>query len=169
MTAPQMPPWKPSHWVRNASIGIVVIMVLLAAVGSAAYRPKNEAPAEPSAGPADSAASGADLPEDSPSPLPSGATLLSVKGSGPMISEPFNGSGSSVDVTYEFTCGASDSFTLSFFGTNESPLLPDILVSSDSGSSDSSTTTENLNGLTGPFHLEIDSTCTWSVTVIGAP
>ncbi len=167
MTAKRTPPRKPSHWVRNASIGVVVVMVALAALGIAQNRDTgNAAPPQPSAGPV---SSDAGFPDESPSPPPSGQTLLSIKGTGPMTSDSFKASGDSVDVTYDYTCGANDSFALDFYGANQSPLLPDNLVSDDLGQSNSSTTTENLNGMAGPFHLEITSTCTWSVEVIGQP
>lgn len=172
MTAQMTPPRKPSHWVRNASIGVVVVMVALAAVGSWESRRSGEtALPAPSAGPVASGASASDggFPDESPSPPPSGSTLLSIKGTEDKISDDFHASGDSVDVEYTYTCGANDSFTASFFGAGPSPILPDILVSSDTGDSDSSITTEDLNGNTGPFHLEIASSCTWSIEVIGQP
>ena len=172
MTAPQIPPSKPSHWVRNASIGVIVVMVVLAGLGSAAMRRSGDvppgAPASPTATDAGSSAD-ANFPDQSPSPLPSGSTLISLKGTGPKTSDDFQASGDSVDITYNYACGANDTFSLDFYGANESPLLPDNLVTSDPGDTDTSTTTENLNGQAGPFHLDIVSTCTWSVEVIGAP
>jgi hypothetical protein len=157
---------------RNASIGVVVVMVALAAVGSWENRQTGQtARPEPSPGPVASSASSSDggFPDQSPSPPPSGSTLLSIKGTGDKTSDDFHANGDSVDVEYGYTCGANDSFTASFFGAGPSPILPDILVSSDTGASDSSITTEDLNGNTGPFHLEIASGCTWSVEVIGQP
>ena len=172
MTAPLIPPSKPSHWVRNVSVGVIVVMVVLAVLGSAASRQSgNVAPAAPPSAAATDAGSSADagFPDESPSPLPSGSTLLSIKGTGPKTSDDFKASGDSVDITYDYTCGANDTFSLDFYGANESPLLPDNLVTSDPGDTDTSTTTENLNGQPGPFHVDIVSTCTWSVEVIGAP
>jgi hypothetical protein len=167
MTAQVTPPGRQSHWFRNISIGVIVLMVLLAALGSAANRQTaNVAAPEPSAGPASSDVA---FPDDSPSPPPSGATLLSIKGTGPKTSDDFQAGGDSVDVKYDYTCAAADSFSLDFYGANQSPLLPDNLVSSDQGQSDASITTENLNGMTGPFHIEIDTACEWSVEVIGEP
>jgi len=165
------PPARQSHWVRNSSIGVVVVMVVLAVLGSAQNRSLNVLAPEPPPSPGASgpAASDEGFPDDSPSPPPSGSTLLSIKGTGPKTSDDFHASGDSVDVEYGYTCGANDSFTASFYGASESPVLPDILVSSDTGASDSSITTEDLSGNTGPFHIEIDSACAWSVTVVGAP
>jgi len=172
MTAPLIPPSKPSHWVRNAWVGVIVVMVVLAVLGSAATRRSGEvtpgAPPSPAATDAGSSAD-AGFPDESPSPLPSGSNLISIKGTGPKTSDDFKASGDSVDVTYNYACGANDTFSLDFYGANESPLLPDNLVTSDAGGTDTSTTTENLNGQAGPFHLDVISTCTWSVEVIGAP
>lgn len=171
MTARMTPPRKPSHWVRNITVGFIGVLVVLAVLGSAQNRSLNVlAPgALPSPVASDASASDGGFPGDSPSPPPSGSALLSIKGTGPKTSDDFHASGESVDVEYSYTCGANDSFTASFFGASESPVLPDILVSSDTGASDSSITTENLNGKTGPFHLEIDSACEWTVKVIGEP
>jgi hypothetical protein len=95
--------------------------------------------------------------------------LLSIKATGPVVSGDFTASGDSVDVKYDYTCGPNDSFSADFYGAQQSPLLPDNLVSDDPGQSDSSITTEALNGTTGPFHIEVTSTCTWSLSVIGQP
>ena len=70
---------------------------------------------------------------------------------------------------YSYTCGPNNSSSADFYGAQQSPMLPDNLVSDDLGQSDSSITTENLNGMPGPFHIEVDSSCTWSVEVIGEP
>jgi hypothetical protein len=73
-----------------------------------------------------------------------------------------------VDVKYDYTCTAEDSFTINFYGAGASPILPDVLVS-DFGTQGSDTVTEALNGNTGPFTVEVDSPCTWSFTVLGQP
>jgi hypothetical protein len=172
MAAQVTPPRRESHWVRNASIGVIAVFVLLGAIGSWQNRQMDyAAPPVPSAGPGATgpAASDAGFPDMSPSPPPSGTTLLSIKGTGPTVSLDFTASGDSVDVNYDYTCGPNDSFSADFYGTQPSPLLPDNLVSDDPGQSDSSITTEPLNGMPGPFHIEVDSTCTWSLSVIGQP
>ena len=76
--------------------------------------------------------------------------------------QEFQASGDGVGVTYDYKCTAADSFTINFFGTNGSPLLPDV-ITSEFDTNGSSTATENLNGATGPLHVEVDSACTWSV------
>ena len=174
MTAQETPPRrrparKPSHWVRNASMGVIAVFVLLAAIGSASRPPGIEGPtAPPDAVSSDESASDDAGLSESGSPAPAGTALLSIKGTGATTSDPFQASGTSVDVTYEFTCPAEDSFTLNFYGTNGSPLLPDVLTS-EYGSTGSNTTTEPLNGQTGPFTVEIDSPCDWAVEVLGTP
>lgn len=162
-------PRKPSHWARNTWIGIIAVFVLLAALGSAMSRPTgNTGPtAPPDAGGTDAGSFDPNATEVV-SPTPVGASLLSMKGTGPQTSDEFTASGDTVDITYDFTCPAEDSFTINFYGTNGSPVLPDVLAS-DFGVSGSDTVTENLNGETGPFTVEVDSPCTWTAEVVGAP
>jgi hypothetical protein len=167
VAAPKTPQWKSSHWLRNASIGVMVGMVVLAVLGYAARPPTNSAGSEPPPVPTASD-DGSAFESPSPSPTPVGQTLLSIKGTGPATSDPFAASGDAVDVTYDFTCTAEDSFTVNFYGAGASPILPDVLVS-DFGTQGSGTTTENLNGATGPFTVEVDTQCSWSVTVLGQP
>jgi hypothetical protein len=163
------PSRKPSHWVRNATIGIIGVFVLLAAIGSATSRQGlvTGPTAPPDVVASDEAVSSAEASEDV-SPTPGGTSLLSIKGTGPTTSDPFQASGTSVDVAYTFTCPAEDSFTLNFYGTNASPLLPDVLASEFS-TTGSDTANEPLNGNTGPFTFEIDSPCAWTVEVTGTP
>jgi hypothetical protein len=163
------PPRKPSHWVRNASIGVIGVFVLLAAIGSAASRQGNITgpTAPPDVVASDEANSSAEASEEV-SPTPGETSLLSIKGTGPITSDPFRASGINVGVTYEYTCPADDSFTLNFYGTNGSPLLPDVLVS-DFGTTGTDTLTETLSGATGPFTVEVDSPCSWTVEVTGTP
>ena len=97
-----------------------------------------------------------------------GATLLSLNGTGDQSSAPFNASGTSVNVTYSFTCSEAGSFTLNFYGANASPALPDVL-DDEFGTSGGATVSEALNGKTGPFHVEVVTTCAWSVKVEGTP
>ena len=174
MTAEAGPPRRAprkgqSHWSRNIWIGIIGVFVLLAALGSAMNRqslvaeqtlPPDVAasdaiPAEPGAG------------EESAPPA-GGTALLTFEGSGPMTSEPFGASGEVVDLTYEYACTEAASFTLNYYGTYDSPLLPDVLVS-EFGERGSGTATESLNGMTGPFTVEVDSPCDWLIEVLGTP
>src|SRR6202142_4577019 len=105
MTAQVTPPRRESHWLRNASIGVIVVMVVLAVVGSAVERQQgDQAPAGP-AGPAATAggagATPAEFPDVSPSPPPSGQTLLSIKGTGPTVSAAFPARGDSAHGQYD--------------------------------------------------------------------
>jgi len=105
-------------------------------------------------------------------PLPTPPTLLSISGSGIKTSKTFSWSGGSVDLTYTFNCsnfGSQGNFQIYFYGANSfDPTLPDILAN-DLAKSGGDTTTEYLNGATGPFHMEMNSECKWTVKVVGMP
>ena len=170
VTPPRRPaPRKPSHRGRNAWIGVIGVFVILAAVGSATSRPLSVTGPTPPPG----ASEDAGVPDDTDNPdalptTPPGAALLTLKGTGPQTSDPFTASGASVGVSYDYTCPTEDSFTLNFYGTNSSPLLPDELAS-DYGATGTNAVTEQLNGQTGPFTVEVDTACTWSIEVMGEP
>ena len=167
-TPPRRTPRKPSHWVRNASYGVIAVFVLLAVVGAASRPPSSTGPTTPT----DVVSADESAPDDgtseSSSPTPAGESLLSIKGTGAQTSDEFHASGNSVGVTYDYTCPEESSFTLNFYGTNGSPLLSDVLVS-DFGTTGTDTLTENLNGATGPFTVEVDASCDWTVEVTGTP
>lgn len=162
------PSKKPSHWARNVTFGVIGVFVILAVVGSAAGRKAIvTGPTAPPGAVASQDDSGVDASASS-SPTPAGTSLLSISGTGPLTSDEFHASGLSVDVTYTFTCTADDSFTINFYGTNGSPVLPDV-IASDFGTTGTATVNEPLNNATGPFTVEIDSPCDWTVEVTGAP
>ena len=168
-SAQRTAPRKPSHWSRNISVAVIALFVLLAAVGSAASRDRLvTGPTPPPDAIASSEADPGAEASESASPTPGGAGLLSIKGTGPITSDPFTASGTSVDVAYTYSCPAEDSFTLNFYGTNGSPLLPDVLAS-EFGTTGGTTVNEALNDTTGPFTLEVDSPCDWTVDVTGTP
>ena len=170
VTPPRRPsPRQPSHWARNVWIGIIGVFVILAVLGSAASRPMgNTGPtAPPDALASDLGSYNPDATEE-PSPTAGGATLLTFKGTGPQTSDPFSASGDIVEVKYDFTCPAEDTFTINFYGAGASPVLPDVLTS-EYGATGSNAVTENLNGATGPFTVEVDSPCSWTVEVMGTP
>jgi hypothetical protein len=174
MTAETRPPRRaarkgPSHWARNTWIAIIGVFILLAVLGSAVNRQSLIAEQTPPPGAAASDAVPTEPGEgqESPSVAP-GGSLVSVQGNGPMTSDSFGASGETVDVTYEYTCSDAASFTLNFYGAYDSPLLPDVLVS-EFAESGSGTATESLGGMTGPFTVEVDTVCDWSVEVLGAP
>jgi len=97
-------------------------------------------------------------------------TLLSLSGSGIKSSKTFEFSGDSVDVIYTFDCsdfGYAGNFQIYFYGASLlGPSVPDILAN-DLAMSGGDTTTEYLYGATGPFHLEMNSECDWTVKVVG--
>lgn len=161
-----MPPRKASHGTRNVTLAVVAVFVLLAAIGSAnrptTFVAATVPPGASDAGPVDPDAT------DEPTPTAGEAALISFEGSGPLTSDPFGASGNIVDVSYDYTCATEDTFTVNFYGTYDSPLLPDVLVS-EFGASGSGTASEALNGTTGPFTVEVDSPCDWSVEVTGTP
>jgi hypothetical protein len=105
-------------------------------------------------------------------PLPTPPTLLSISGSGIKTSKTFSWSGGSVDLTYTFNCsnfGSQGNFQIYFYGASIlGPTVPDILAN-DLAAKGGDTTTEYLNGATGPFHLEVNSECNWTVAVTGMP
>ena len=47
-------------------------------------------------------------------------------------------------------------------------MLPDV-IASDFGTTGSDTVNEPLNGETGPFMVEVDSPCKWTIEVNGTP
>lgn len=162
------PPKPPSHLSRNITIGVIGLFVVLAAVGSASNR---EATVVGPTAPPDAVASQDDADaaaSESASPTPGSASLLSMEGTGPATSDEFHASGTSVDVAYTYTCPVEDSFTLNFYGTNGSPVLPDV-IASEFGASGSTAVNEPLNDTTGPFTVEVDSPCAWTVEVTGTP
>jgi hypothetical protein len=165
-TRQRTPPKKPSHWSRNITLAVIGVFVLLAAIGSASSR---EGSVTGPTAPPEAIASQDDVEaSEAASPTPGGTTLLSIKGTGPTTSDEFKASGSSVNIAYTYTCAAEDTFTLNIYGTNASPILPDVLAS-DFGASGGDTANEPLNGATGPFTIEVDTPCDWTVEVTGTP
>jgi len=154
VTARMRAPAKPSHGRLNILVGVAIVLVALAALGCGA---KSSVPTPTSA--ASNAAA---------TPTPVGTTLLAIAGTGNKTTDPFHASGDSVDVTYSYNCAAPGSFTINFYGTNGSPQLPDVLTD-EFGTKGSDTKTENLNGAAGPFHLEVNTACAWTVKVVGRP
>ena len=169
MPPQRTPPRKPSHRSRNISIAVIAVFALLAAIGSASSRTDlvMGSTAPPDAVASDESAPGPDSSDDA-SPTPGATTLVTIKGTGPLTSDAFQASGTSVEVAYTYTCPADDNFTLNFYGTNGSPVLADVLVT-DYGTTGSDAVNEQLKGTTGPFTIEIDSPCDWTVKITGTP
>ncbi len=96
-------------------------------------------------------------------------TLLKHTGSGVWTSRPFSASGDSVDMAYAYDCtnfGQAGVFSAMLYGQDG---LVALLANEEGTTSPGKTTTAYLNGATGPFHIEINSECAWSVAIIGTP
>lgn len=150
--------------LRRATIVLFALLVPLSALGcgaqAATASPEAAASEEPEMS----------FPEDTP--LPSGVTLLEVSGTGTQTSKEFHASGESVAVSWTYQCaaasGGSGTFALYFYGAEGVPALSDELTNGF-GTDGDDAVAEPLNGNTGPFTLEVDSGCSWTVKVVGKP
>ena len=158
MTVQVTPPSRPSHPLRSVLIGVFICLVL---PGALAACKGHVAPTEATI------TAAPEVTEAAPTPTPVGTTLVSLTGKGDMTSDDFQASGDSVDVAFSYDCPTDSSFTINFYGTNGSPVLPDV-ITDEFGTQRSDTITEPLNGATGPFHFDVTTTCSWSVKVVGA-
>ena len=107
-------------------------------------------------------------PTPTPTAAPTPTALLTLKGNGIKNSKTFTASGDSVDVAYNFDCKG--------FGSQGNFIahLVDASGSADSianalASKGSDSTTVYLSGTEGPYHVEVISECSWSLTVSGTP
>lgn len=159
MTTPAKAP-RHSRRIRSVLVATVVLAAVATMLASCKGHPALS-----------SAPVASDLPVASDvaaSETPAGSTLVSLSGTGPRTSDEFHSSGSSVDVSYEYTCSPEGNFTVNFYGTNGSPVLADVIVD-ELGTTGAASVVENLNGATGPFTVEVVSECTWTVKVAGTP
>ena len=163
--ARRTPPRKPSHWLRNASIGVIAVFVLLAALGFRREPPDEQRGANGSARPgffrrgSSDRHARADSGQQDPA-FDQGHRQRDVRA--------VSASGDSVDVTYDYTCTECGQLHAQLLRDPRSALLPDVLAKRIRHDG-SGTTTESLNGATGPFHVEVDSACAWSIEVVGTP
>ncbi len=111
-----------------------------------------------------------------PAPPAPGATptiLLKLSGNGINTSKPFSATGDSFTMTYAYDCtsfGYAGNFVVDVYGTNAlDPALPDGAVNELGMKGGPTTTTVYLNGQPGPFHIEVNSECSWGVIVYGTP
>ena len=167
-----------SWWSRLSRRGKVVVIVVVVLLLAAAGASGNTSKANPNA----SAAAVASQPSAAVTPAPTQAaatpaptqaaavTLLSLTGNGIKTSKSFSATGDSVDVVYTFNCasfGQTGNFQIMFYGASPfGPTMPDILANA-LALKGGDTTTEYLNGASGPFHVEINSECAWAVKVVG--
>jgi len=149
-----------SQRIRSTLVALVVLATVAAILGSCKGHAALSSSAVASEAPVAS--------EEAVTETPAGSILLSLSGTGPRTSDEFHSSGTSVDVSYEYTCAQENNFTVNFYGTNGSPVLPDI-VADEYGTTGAASTVENLNGVTGPFTVEVVSECDWTVKVSGTP
>lgn len=143
-----------------------------APVAAAATQAEAATPAPTPTPPAVTPVAATPAPAPTPAPAATPKTLLAVTGNGIKTTKSFGASGDSVDVTYAFNCsnfGTSGNFQIMFYGASAlGPSMPDILTN-ELALKGSDTTTEYLNGSTGPFHMMINSECAWTVKVVGTP
>lgn len=142
-----------------------VTLIVLGLVSACSGSPASTAGAAPSEAVASEAAVDT-------TPLPTGSVLLEETGTGASTTKEFQASGNSVAVSWTYDCAAASAgegaFAVYFYGIYGSPALSDELTNGF-GSSGSDATAEPLNGNTGPFHVEIDTECSWTLKVVGAP
>ena len=142
----------------------VVALLVLVAIGSIGRTPD----AAPSASPVPSIAGQATRPVSTGTPVPTPKVLLTFDGSGVTSSEPFTASGDSVDLAYTFDCsafGSSGNFALTFYDQNG--LAVDSVK--ELAKSGKDTSIVYIANTAPPYHLEVKSQCTWTITVTGTP
>lgn len=103
-----------------------------------------------------------------PTAAPSPTTLLSLKGDGIKNSAPFTASGDSITVAYTFDCksfGYKGNFMADLMDSTGSPnSIANALAMNGADS-----TTVYLSDTTSPYHVEVNSECSWTVIVTGTP
>jgi hypothetical protein len=93
-----------------------------------------------------------------PKPAPGGPDLLSASGSGNGYTAQFTAAGSFA-VKYSFTCSDARIFQIYAIGSGTDTVLANELAASGAAT--------NYDYAGGTYHLEINSACTWHVTVYG--
>ena len=100
-------------------------------------------------------------------PAGSPQVLLSEQGTGIKATDEFTASGGQVHLSYGYDCwnfGMAGNFIVTLYaGTTLRGVEVNELGKSKTGS-----TTIYLDG-SGPYHLEVNSECTWAVIVAGRP
>jgi hypothetical protein len=102
-------------------------------------------------------------------PAPSSSTLLTLSGSGIQNSAPFVVNSSSVTAHYSYDCsafGGSGNFIASLVSGNPSDGTYDSEgIANQLGSGGSQTTTVYPQDVGASYHLEVNSECSWSITL----
>jgi hypothetical protein len=111
----------------------------------------------------------AQIPGLPPAQPPAAAvTLLNTSGSGLKNTAPFAATGDHLAISYAYDCsgfGQSGNFIVNL--NNASGLVAG--VANELGAKGQSSSAAYFNGASGPYHLEIDSECSWNVIVFGEP
>jgi hypothetical protein len=160
--------------VSRTRIVVVAVVALLALI---AIRSVDGTPdAAPSASPAPPIAGQATVPPstDTPAPtstdtpVPTPMVLLTFAGSGIKSSEPFTASGDRVDLAYTFDCsvlGSSGNFAMTFYDQNRLA-LDSVKELAKSGHD---TSIVYISNTAPPYHVEVNSKCTWTIAVTSTP
>jgi hypothetical protein len=114
-------------------------------------------------------AAAAPAPASSPHTAPASSVLISMSGSGIQNSAPFVVNSSSVTAHYSYNCsafGQSGNFIAELIsGSPSSGDYDDQSIADQLGSGGSQTTTVYPQEVGSSYHLEIDSECSWSITL----
>lgn len=142
-----------SRWGRSPLAGKLAVvllgLVVLFVGGAYLAQPRTVVPLVPI------------LPVNQPT-----VTLLDLSGNGIKNTQEFLASGTSITVAYTYNCsgvGGSGNFIVNL--EDPSGLVDGIV--NELGSGGTSSSAGYLSGDPGPFHLEIDSECSWHLTVTG--
>jgi hypothetical protein len=114
-------------------------------------------------------AAAAPAPASSPHPAPASSVLISMSGSGIRNSAPFVVNSSSVTAHYSYDCssdGGEGNFIANLIsGSPSSGNYDDESIANELGSGGSQTTTVYPQDVGSSYHLEVNSECSWSITL----
>lgn len=158
---------------RAIVVAVLALLALLAVfyLGRTPHTPPDASPSPSTPGqPATSTpAINESLRPTSPdTPVPTSKALLTFEGGGVKSSGPFTASGDSVALAYHFDCsalGTSGTFIETFYDMN-GLVLDTVKEFAKSGAR---TTVVYIANTAPPYHLDVNSQCTWAITVTGAP
>jgi hypothetical protein len=157
-----------------STLQILAIAVVIVAVGLGGYlifRPKT-APGPNASGQLATSVVATETPTLAitlapPTPAATQGVLLTMSGNGIKNSGPFTASGDSVQVAYTFDCaafGGKGNFIAHLVGSDGIPAA----IANELAASGKDSTTVYLLGTSGPYHVEVNSECSWSLTVTGS-
>jgi hypothetical protein len=152
--------------VAAATLALAAITRFLVAPAAAPrdeLAPSTPSPTDVSTGtrpPTSSAASDATAP--------AGVRLVRLEGTGDGSSTEFAASGESVQMRYDFDCaqlGHPGDFDVTFDDRNG--VVADAVR--EHGASGENSTTVYISNTAPPYHVEVRTTCSWAVEVVGFP